>query len=66
MSAREEYMVDVALSLLENAMGAIHRLNRETNIVDNVDYGKLNIAVWDMEQVLKDWKESYIEDMGEE
>mgnify|MGYP003144091987 CR=1 FL=1 len=57
MSTREEDMVDLALTELENAMDALHRLNRETNIVDDVEYNRLNRAVWDMEQVLKDWLE---------
>ncbi len=57
MSTREEDMVDLALTELENAMDALHRLNRETNIVDDVEYNRLNRAVWDMEQVLKDWQE---------
>ncbi len=62
MSTREEDMVDLALTELENAMDALHRLNRETNIVDDVEYNRLNRAVWDMEQVLKDWLEANIGD----
>ncbi len=62
MSTREEDMVDLALTELENAMDALHRLNRETNIVDDVEYNRLNRAVWDIEQVLKDWLEANIGD----
>jgi len=62
MSTREEDMVDLALTELENAMDALHRLNRETNIVDDVEYNRINRATWDMEQVLKDWLEANIGD----
>tara|TARA_R100001443_G_scaffold54172_2_gene65642 strand:+ start:7163 stop:7354 length:192 start_codon:yes stop_codon:yes gene_type:complete len=62
MSKREEEMVDLALTELENAMDALHKLNRETNIVDDVEYDKINRATWDIEQVLKDWKDENIGD----
>ncbi len=54
----EEDMVDLALTELENAMDALHKLNRETDIVDDVEYNKINRAIWDIEQVLKDWQET--------
>tara|TARA_R100000900_G_scaffold66034_2_gene52718 strand:+ start:977 stop:1204 length:228 start_codon:yes stop_codon:yes gene_type:complete len=57
MSKREEEMVDLALSELENAMDALHKINRETDIVDDVEYNKINRAVWDVEQILKDWQD---------
>jgi hypothetical protein len=53
----EEEMVDLALSELENAMDALHKLNRQTTIVNDFDYQKINRAIWDIEQVLKEWKE---------
>ena len=53
----KEDMVDLALAELENAMDAIHKLNRETDIVDDFEYNKINRATWDIEQVLKEWKE---------
>jgi hypothetical protein len=62
MSTREEDMVDLALAELENAMDALHKLNRETDIVDDVEYNKINRATWDIEQVLKDWQEANIGD----
>ena len=54
---REEDMVNLALTELENAMDALHKINRDTDIVDDVEYNKINSAVWDIEQILKDWKE---------
>jgi len=56
MRTDEEEMVDLALAELENAMDALHKLNRE-NIVNDFDYYKINRAIWDIEQVLKEWKE---------
>ena len=53
----EEEMVGLALSELENAMDALHKLNRQTTIVNDFDYQKINRAIWDIEQVLKEWKE---------
>lgn len=57
MSTREEDMVDLALTELENAMDALHKINRETDIVDDVEYNKINRAIWDIEQILKDWQD---------
>ena len=54
--AREEDMVDLALTELENAMDALYKLNRETQIVDDVEYNKINRAIWDIECILKDWE----------
>ena len=62
MSGREEDMVDLALTELENAMDALHKLNRETDIIDDVEYNKINRATWDIEQVLKEWKDENIGD----
>lgn len=53
---REEDLVDLALTDLENAMDALYKLNRETKIVDDVEYNKINRAIWDIEQILKDWE----------
>ena len=52
--AREEDMVDLALTELENAMDALHKLNRETDVIDDVEYNKINRAIWDIEQILKE------------
>ncbi len=60
MSTREENMVDLALTELENAMDALHKLNRDTNIVDDVEYNKINRATWDIEQILKDWQDANV------
>ncbi len=60
MSKREEEMVDLALTELENAMDALHKLNRDTNIVDDVEYNKINRATWDIEQILKDWQDANV------
>jgi len=60
MSKREEEMVDLALTELENAMDALHKLNRDTNIVDDVEYNKINRATWDIEQILKDWQDAKV------
>jgi hypothetical protein len=49
-----EDMVDLALSELENAMDALHKLNRETDVIDDVEYNKINRAIWDIEQILKE------------
>ena len=57
MRTDEEEMVDLALAELENAMDALHKLNRQTTIVNDFDYQKINRAIWDIEQVLKEWKE---------
>ena len=57
MSKTEEDMVDLALTELENAMDALHKINRETDIVDDVEYNKINRAIWDIEQILKDWQD---------
>jgi hypothetical protein len=54
--AREEDMVDLALTELENAMDALYKLNRETQIVDDVEYNKIHRAIWDIECILKDWE----------
>jgi len=51
----KEDMVDLALTELENAMDALHKLNRETDVIDDVEYNKINRAVWDIEQILRDW-----------
>lgn len=53
---REEDLVDLALTELENAMDALYKLNRETKIVDDVEYNKINRAIWDIESILKDWE----------
>ena len=53
---REEDLVDLALSELENAMDALYKLNRETKIVDDVEYNKINRAIWEIECILKDWE----------
>lgn len=58
MSRREEDMVDLALAELENAMDALYKLNRITHILDDVEYNKINRAIWDIESILKDWKET--------
>ena len=50
-------MVGLALTELENAMDALHKINRETDIVDDVEYNKINRAIWDIEQILKDWQD---------
>ena len=60
MSKREEEMVDLALTELENAMDALHKLKRDTNIVDDVEYNKINRATWDIEQILKDWQDANV------
>jgi len=60
MSKREEEMVDLALTELENAMDALHKLNRETDVIDDVEYNKINRAVWDIEQILKDWQDANV------
>tara|TARA_R100000951_G_C2502788_1_gene137921 strand:+ start:243 stop:473 length:231 start_codon:yes stop_codon:yes gene_type:complete len=57
MSKTEEDMVGLALTELENAMDALHKINRETDIVDDVEYNKINRAIWDIEQILKDWQD---------
>lgn len=49
-----EDIVDNALAELENAMDSLHKLNRETDIVDDVEYNKINRAIWDIEQILKE------------
>jgi len=54
MSKREEEMVDLALTELESAMDALHKLNRETDVIDDVEYNKINRAIWDIEQILKE------------
>tara|TARA_R110000751_G_scaffold109345_13_gene206496 strand:+ start:6077 stop:6244 length:168 start_codon:yes stop_codon:yes gene_type:complete len=53
---RHETLVDKALTELENAMDALHKLN-QNNVVNGFDYQKINTAIWDIEQVLKEWKE---------
>ena len=57
MSRREEDIVDNALAELENAMDALHKLNRETDILGDNDFNKINRAVWDTEQILRDWED---------
>jgi hypothetical protein len=66
--AREEDMVDLALTELENAMDALYKLNRETQIVDDVEYNKINRAIWDIECILKDWEagEAILKTNGDE
>lgn len=53
---REEDLVDLALTELQNAMDALHKLNRETKIIDDVEYDKINRAIWDIECILEDWE----------
>ena len=59
MSDEEDYdesLVDKALTELEDAMWSLHKLN-QNNVVNGFDYQKINTAIWDIEQVLKEWKE---------
>jgi|TARA_B100000902_G_scaffold387090_1_gene430656 hypothetical protein len=58
MSTREQDTVENALAELENAMDSLYKLNRETDIVDDVEYNKINRAIWDIESILKDWQET--------
>ena len=66
--AREEDMVDLALTELENATDALYKLNRETQIIDDVEYNKINRAIWDIECILKDWEagEAILKTNGDE
>ncbi len=48
------WWIDEALTELENAMDALHKLNRETDVIDDVEYNKINRAIWDIEQILKE------------
>jgi len=48
------WWIEEALTELENAMGALHKLNRETDVIDDVEYNKINRAIWDIEQILKE------------
>jgi len=47
------WWIDEALTELENAMDALNKLNRQTDVIDDVDYNKINRAIWDIEQILK-------------
>lgn len=48
------WWIEEALTELENAMDALHKLNRETDVIDDVEYNKINRAVWDIEHILKE------------
>jgi|TARA_R100000742_G_C4193376_1_gene24736 hypothetical protein len=48
------WWIEEALTELENAMDALHKLNRETDVIDDVEYNKINRAIWDIEQILKE------------
>lgn len=48
------WWIEEALTELENAMDALHKLNRETDVIDDVEYSKINRAVWDIEHILKE------------
>jgi hypothetical protein len=48
------WWIEEALTELENAMDALHKLNRETDVIDDVEYSKINRAIWDIEQILKE------------
>ena len=48
------WWIEEALTELENAMDALHKLNRETDVIDDVEYKKINRAIWDIECILKE------------
>lgn len=48
------WWIEEALTELENAMDALHKLNRETDVIDDVEYNKINRAIWDIEYILKE------------
>jgi|21_taG_2_1085346.scaffolds.fasta_scaffold30406_4 hypothetical protein len=54
MNTEEMDMIDLALTELENVMDALKKLNRETDIVDDFEYNKINRATWDIECILKE------------
>jgi hypothetical protein len=48
------WWIDEALTELENAMDALNKLNRQTDVIDDVEYNKINRAIWEIEQILKE------------
>tara|TARA_R110002096_G_scaffold104803_3_gene230840 strand:+ start:1405 stop:1581 length:177 start_codon:yes stop_codon:yes gene_type:complete len=57
MRTYEEEKVDLVLAQLKNVMDTLYKLHRQTDIVDGYEYQKINRAIWDIEQLLKEWKE---------
>ena len=49
-----KWWIEEALAELENARGALYKLNRETDALDDVEYYKITRAIWDVEDLLKE------------